>query len=444
MKVVGFSVEQADRDITVFINGTNVGGLFSLSSSSTNGGRNGYYVITATGANTISTLQLANNGGDGWMIDHLLFSPDPAPVVNVTGFPAEPWGRADTGFNMTATSVENFEDVNLVPGLSIGWDTGAGVVVPSNTLPRINDPLVDDTFGTSFRVGPWDGTHGVINTRDNNYHAYTGTQEWGDIIFRYNPPVQAVAFSLEQAEGPSLRFAINGRDIGELLPLAGLSLNGGRNGFIRIDTPCGGTPISELRLINNRQAIGGDGFMIDHMMLGTTVYFTTPPAPARTCPGVAKPFSVVAAPGGTFTYQWQIETSPGNWFTLGNDPGPLPGGGQAYATPINSANVNIGVLNRQGTFNVRAIATNSCGSAASASASFTVGCTSIANIVTIGGGASCDDQLTADDVVAFLAGFFAQQPIADVARLGGGLGADGRWTADDVIAFLNAFFAGCP
>ena len=69
-------------------------------------------------------------------------------------------------------------------------------------------------------------------------------------------------------------------------------------------------------------------------------------------------------------------------------------------------------------------------------------CYSIANLVGPGG-STCDSQLTADDVIAFLSGFFAQQPISDVARLGGAIGPDGLWTADDVMAFLSAFFAGC-
>ena len=74
----------------------------------------------------------------------------------------------------------------------------------------------------------------------------------------------------------------------------------------------------------------------------------------------------------------------------------------------------------------------------------TVGCNSVANIVELGGGANCDDQLTADDIIAFLTAFFAQQGPADVAGLGGSIGGDGQWTADDIIAFLSAFFAGCP
>ncbi|MGH7133670.1 MAG: GC-type dockerin domain-anchored protein, partial [Phycisphaerales bacterium] len=56
-----------------------------------------------------------------------------------------------------------------------------------------------------------------------------------------------------------------------------------------------------------------------------------------------------------------------------------------------------------------------------------------------------DGQLTADDIVAFLAQFFAGGlSVADVASLGGVPSADGQLTPDDIVVFLAAFFAGCP
>jgi hypothetical protein len=70
--------------------------------------------------------------------------------------------------------------------------------------------------------------------------------------------------------------------------------------------------------------------------------------------------------------------------------------------------------------------------------------TCVADIAGLGGSPGPDGDLTADDVITFIAGFFASQSISDVAGLGGQLGADGQWTVDDVIAFLNAFFGGCP
>ena len=68
-----------------------------------------------------------------------------------------------------------------------------------------------------------------------------------------------------------------------------------------------------------------------------------------------------------------------------------------------------------------------------------------ADVAGLGGALGPDGQLTADDIVAFLAQFFAGGlSVADVASLGGTPPADGQLTADDVVVFLTAFFAGCP
>jgi hypothetical protein len=56
-----------------------------------------------------------------------------------------------------------------------------------------------------------------------------------------------------------------------------------------------------------------------------------------------------------------------------------------------------------------------------------------------------DNALSADDVIAYLNGFFGTNlTLADVASLGGGLVPDGQITSDDLIAFLASFFRGCP
>jgi hypothetical protein len=95
-----------------------------------------------------------------------------------------------------------------------------------------------------------------------------------------------------------------------------------------------------------------------------TPTITTQPANAVECTGGAH-FSVVASGAGTLAYQWQIQTSPGVWQGMGNDPGPLPCGGGAfsYATPINSPSVTIGVHPCPGVtrYQVRCAVSNACG-----------------------------------------------------------------------------------
>ena len=56
-----------------------------------------------------------------------------------------------------------------------------------------------------------------------------------------------------------------------------------------------------------------------------------------------------------------------------------------------------------------------------------------------------DNNLTADDIIAYLNAFFGTNlTVADIASLGGATGPDGRLTADDLVVYLSAFFAGCP
>ncbi|MGH7133195.1 MAG: GC-type dockerin domain-anchored protein [Phycisphaerales bacterium] len=70
--------------------------------------------------------------------------------------------------------------------------------------------------------------------------------------------------------------------------------------------------------------------------------------------------------------------------------------------------------------------------------------TNPADVTSLGGLPGVDGLLTADDVVAYLNGFFAgNMSLADIASLGGAMTADGLLTADDIVAFLAAFFSGC-
>ncbi|MGH7131016.1 MAG: GC-type dockerin domain-anchored protein [Phycisphaerales bacterium] len=73
------------------------------------------------------------------------------------------------------------------------------------------------------------------------------------------------------------------------------------------------------------------------------------------------------------------------------------------------------------------------------------GCGNRADVASLGGAAGPDGQLTADDIILYLASFFSGNlAIADIASLGGNPAPDGQLTPDDLISFLSAFFAGCP
>lgn len=91
------------------------------------------------------------------------------------------------------------------------------------------------------------------------------------------------------------------------------------------------------------------------------------PESVTVCPGSPAPFSVTALGTGPFTYQWQLylppPADPGTWATLGNDPMPLPCGGNAshaYAQPPFGPSTNIRVHGCDGPFLVRCVVTSGC------------------------------------------------------------------------------------
>ncbi len=189
------------------------------------------------------------------------------------------------------------------------------------------------------------------------------------------------------------------------------------------------------------------GANIQSGMNGVQLRFLGPCAPTITaqpssvirCPNGSAPFSITASGGvggaGAINYQWQIQPITGGAFqAMGNDPGPLPCGGGAfsYASPINSASVNIGVRPCPGNpgaaqhFQLRCVASNSCGSSTSNEATYTI-CPADYN---------CSGSLTVNDIFDFLAAWFAGTPTANFNGVGG-------INVQDIFDFLTAWFVGC-
>ncbi|MGH7132359.1 MAG: GC-type dockerin domain-anchored protein [Phycisphaerales bacterium] len=68
----------------------------------------------------------------------------------------------------------------------------------------------------------------------------------------------------------------------------------------------------------------------------------------------------------------------------------------------------------------------------------------LADVASLGGQIGADGALTVDDIVVYLAQFFANNlSVADIAGLGGSATPDGQITADDLVLFLAQFFQGC-
>lgn len=106
----------------------------------------------------------------------------------------------------------------------------------------------------------------------------------------------------------------------------------------------------------------------------------TGPESVSTCVDMGGTFSVTVTGTGPYSYEWQIQTDPADsdagWRGMGNDPFPLPcgGGAFAYASPIFSPTVNIGVRPCAGVnqYKIRCVVTNSCGSMTSREVTYTI------------------------------------------------------------------------
>jgi uncharacterized membrane protein len=176
------------------------------------------------------------------------------------------------------------------------------------------------------------------------------------------------------------------------------------------------------------------GWVVRGLNLGFCPSVLVGPRPALACPAGSALFSVNAAGAASpLSYQWQIESTPGVWQTLANDPAPLPcgGGSSAYVAPAGSPSVTLAVRPCPGqvgapqSFGVRCVVSNQCGAAITTPVYYTVCPVDF----------DCSGSLTVQDIFAYLNAWFAGDPRADFN--GGGL------SVPDIFDFLNAWFAGC-
>jgi hypothetical protein len=160
--------------------------------------------------------------------------------------------------------------------------------------------------------------------------------------------------------------------------------------------------------------------------------------------GTTAPFFVDVAGVAPFTYQWQLEVSPGNWLTLTRDPAPLPCGGNAshaYAQPPDEATTNVTVFGCTGDFGVRCIVTNACGSVTSDEATLHI---------QLGprGDLNCDGAINNFDIDPFVlaltnpSGYAAAYPACDLYNAD--INCDGAVNNFDIDPFVQCLTGGCP
>ncbi|MDX2118080.1 MAG: hypothetical protein SFY96_07860 [Planctomycetota bacterium] len=185
--------------------------------------------------------------------------------IRVRGITPLRWGISSESLGLPATStLEDFEDTTLAPGLQVSWQSSGGNTAPISTLPATYNCTAGDANGTAFIGGNWDGTRALISGRNNQSYNYgTGFANWGHVTLHFNPPVRAVGFSLHQAD-TDLRFVVNGTLAGSI-GSTGLTANGAKVGYVLIQAT-GSDTISTLQINNNQT---GDGCTIDHLQFTT-------------------------------------------------------------------------------------------------------------------------------------------------------------------------------
>jgi hypothetical protein len=206
---------------------------------------------------------------------------------------------------------------------------------------------------------------------------------------------------------------------------------------VTLQTP--DAPVDALLLEANGGTIAGaftrvgavQSFSVASWLSGPV--FVGSPQPLAICDASGGPavFSVRALAGVTPLYQWRRNGVP-----LADDL-------RITGSATDTLTINAPTPPDAGTYDC--VVTN-CGNAASAPALLTVaqrcGPSDVA-----GSGQSVqpcgDGELTADDVIVFVAWFIVGDARADVGRSGQQPGGDGEFTADDLIVFVNRFVQGC-
>jgi hypothetical protein len=337
-------------------------------------------------------------------------------------------GFESPGFSLNP---DNFRYLNggnatLLTGWTFVFD---GVNEPSYVYHRSRYPVFAGDYSVNLNDG--DSCSTTVATQPGCAYVLSVVMAADD-----GGPVRFQAGSLDASFNPAVINASAGAG-GTTVP-TGVSIDG--SPWLRISLPF--TAMSASTVVTMTDAPQGlpfGGHAIDDVAVVVVSPIVASPLPAGVCRGVGAAFSVGTS-GGALTYQWQIEAAPGDWRSLGNDPGPLPGGGFAYAAPLNSASVQIGVIGRSGVFGVRCVVGTPCGNTASDATGLFV---DAADMGRAGGLAGSDGVHDNNDFIAFISAFFELDARADLGTAGGLLGFDGVFDNNDFISFINLFFQAC-
>lgn len=189
----------------------------------------------------------------------LLVAQSAVAAFTVTVVPASSWGAPDAELGLGGAVVEDFEDLELAPGLLVELaavdDTFTGALL--DALPATFDPSADDMYGDAFVIGVWDGVRVLFNTPGNATVNY-GYMEFRRVRLHVPGGTAWLGLSLQQLTGNE-GLIVNGRNLGRVSGL-GLAPTPGRNGYLIVGSDDPAEPIVSVAVGG-----GGDAFVIDHV-----------------------------------------------------------------------------------------------------------------------------------------------------------------------------------
>lgn len=195
----------------------------------------------------------------------------------------------DTALGISGFMIENFEDADLVPSLSITFSGGIPGVTYTD-LPNLFNtasfPIIDGW--TSFPNNFWDDSFALVNGGYGSNKAVRPFSEYTTFTFEAGASSVGVGLANFQslAVNPYNPFPItnheiliNGISLGTLESLAGANWTAGinvRNAYIRIDATDG--DVINAMTIRNINTTIGDALIFDHLAIQPI--FQTTPEPA--------------------------------------------------------------------------------------------------------------------------------------------------------------------
>lgn len=184
-----------------------------------------------------------------------------AQAFTIKTFDPSVWPRTDAEIGVAGFRIEDFEDAALVEGLHIELSDSTDSFGPTDTLPLVFNPDVNDSGGARvFVAGIWDGSRLFINRRAPPPHGYAD-HVWGDVTFHLPGGATSFGFSLDDMDLNTELFVngISQVNVRRLLPSGTV-----RNGYLRIDA-APGKAIFSVKVSNSANDKTGDGMAFDHV-----------------------------------------------------------------------------------------------------------------------------------------------------------------------------------